>query len=132
MHARIYSFKPLKQILFTYVFGCAGFSLLRGLFSSCTALVSHCGGFSCSRAWALEQLGFGGASVVVARGLSSCGFRALEHSPVVAVHGLSPAACGICLRQGLNPCLLHWQADSLPLSHQGSPHSNFQNFLQIS
>ena len=23
--------------------------------------------------------------------------------------------------QGLNPCLLHWQADSLPLSHLGSP-----------
>ena len=23
--------------------------------------------------------------------------------------------------QGSNPCLLHWQADSLPLSHQGSP-----------
>ena len=23
--------------------------------------------------------------------------------------------------QGWNPCLLHWQADSLPLSHQGSP-----------
>ena len=21
---------------------------------------------------------------------------------------------------GLNPCLLHWQADSLPVSHQGS------------
>ena len=29
---------------------------------------------------------------------------------------------GIFPNQGLNPCLLHWQADSLPLSHQGSPH----------
>ena len=28
---------------------------------------------------------------------------------------------GILLTQGSNPCLLHWQADSLPLSHQGSP-----------
>ena len=28
---------------------------------------------------------------------------------------------GIFQTQGLNPCLLHWQADSLPLSHQGSP-----------
>ena len=27
---------------------------------------------------------------------------------------------GIFLTQGSNPCLLHWQADSLPLSHQGS------------
>ena len=23
--------------------------------------------------------------------------------------------------QGLNPCLPHWQADSLPLNHQGNP-----------
>ena len=28
---------------------------------------------------------------------------------------------GILLIQGLNPCLLHWQVDSLSLSHQGSP-----------
>ena len=28
---------------------------------------------------------------------------------------------GIFLTQELNPCLLHWQADSLPLSHQGRP-----------
>ena len=28
---------------------------------------------------------------------------------------------GIFPTQGLNLCLLHWQADSLPLSHQGSP-----------
>ena len=27
---------------------------------------------------------------------------------------------GICLIQGLNPGLLHWQVDSLPLSHGGS------------
>ena len=27
----------------------------------------------------------------------------------------------ICLIQGLNLCLLHWQVDSLLLSHQGSP-----------
>ena len=30
-------------------------------------------------------------------------------------------ACGIFPDQGSNPCLLHWQADSLPLSRQGSP-----------
>ena len=44
-----------------------------------------------------------GASVVVANGLSCSGVR------------------GILPEQGLNPCLLHWQVDSLPLSHQGSP-----------
>ena len=27
----------------------------------------------------------------------------------------------IFLDQESNPCLLHWKADSLPLSHQGSP-----------
>ena len=31
---------------------------------------------------------------------------------------------GIFLTQGPNPCLLHWQADSLPLSHQRSPLSS--------
>ena len=28
---------------------------------------------------------------------------------------------GIFLTQGLNPHLLHWEVDSLPLSHQESP-----------
>ena len=41
---------------------------------------------------------------------------------VVVVHGLScSAACGIFPDQGSNPCPLHWQADSQPLCHQGSP-----------
>ena len=30
-------------------------------------------------------------------------------------------ACEIFPDQGSNPCLLHWQVDSLPLNHQGSP-----------
>ena len=30
-------------------------------------------------------------------------------------------ACRIFPDQGSNPCLLHWQVDSLSLSHQGSP-----------
>ena len=38
------------------------------------------------------------------------------------VHRLScSTACGIFLDQGSNLCLLHWQMDLLPLSHQGSP-----------
>ena len=41
---------------------------------------------------------------------------------IVAVHRLGCfAACGVFSDQGSNPCLPHWQADSLPLSHQGSP-----------
>ena len=41
---------------------------------------------------------------------------------VVVAHGLScSAACGIFPDQDSNPCPLHWQADSQPLRHQGSP-----------
>ena len=41
---------------------------------------------------------------------------------VVVTHGPScSAACGIFPDQGSNPCPLHWQADSQPLHHQGSP-----------
>ena len=41
---------------------------------------------------------------------------------VVVAHGPScSAACGVFPDQGSNPCPLHWQADSQPLRHQGSP-----------
>ena len=41
---------------------------------------------------------------------------------VVVAHRLRcSTVSGIISDQGLNPCLLHWQADSLPLSHKGSP-----------
>ena len=50
--------------LFTFIFGCAGSSLLlfscgeQGLLSSCSSKASHCGGFSCHGAWALGCSGF--------------------------------------------------------------------------
>ena len=34
---------------------------------------------------------------------------------------LLPQARGMVLSPGLNPCPLHWQADSYSLHHQGSP-----------
>ena len=41
---------------------------------------------------------------------------------IVVVQGFSClAACGILLDQGSNPCILHWQVDSLPRSQQGNP-----------
>ena len=41
---------------------------------------------------------------------------------VVVAHGPScSTSCGIFPDQGSNPCPLHWQADSQPLRHQGSP-----------
>ena len=61
---------------YVFISGCAGSSLLCGLFSSCReqellcscgAQTSHCGGFSCCRAQALRHMGF-----------SSYIFRALE------------------------------------------------------
>ena len=37
-------------------------------------------------------------------------------------HGITCSeACGTFLDQGLNPCLQHWQVDSVPLSHLGCP-----------
>ena len=53
---------------YLFIFGCTGSFLLHigFLLFSCRAWASHCGGFSCCRAWAL-----GPGSVVVACGLSS-------------------------------------------------------------
>ena len=60
----------------------------------------------------------------------STGFRHLDFSSRCTLgqylrlvgcreQGLScSAARGIFLNQGCNPCLLHWQADSLPLGHR--------------
>ena len=46
------------------------------------------------------------------------------------VHGLScSTAYGIFPDPAWNPCPLHWQADSLPLSHQGSPTSSSYAFI---
>ena len=51
---------------------------------------------------------------------------------VVVAHGLScSAACGIFPDQGSNLCPLHWQADSQPLCHQGSPSYVFYTYLCI-
>ena len=75
-------FQPLFFLKFIYfIFGCVGSSLTRRLFSGCSergatlpcgARASHCGGFSCCRAWDLGTW----ASVVAAHGLSGCGSRA--------------------------------------------------------
>ena len=47
-------------------------------------------------------------------------------------HGPSrSAACGILPAQGPNPCPLHWQADSQPLHHQGSPQASSIDHLSL-
>ena len=64
-----------------------------------------------------------GARASHCRGLSLRSTGSRRTASVVVAHGLScSAACGIPPGQGLNPCPLHWQADSQPLRHQGSPH----------
>ena len=65
---------------------------------------SRCAGLSLSRPLLLRSTGSRRAgSAIVAHG-PSCS-----------------AACGIFPDRGSNPCPLHWQADSQPLRHQGSP-----------
>ena len=117
--------------LFVFIFGCAGCSLLSWLFPSCRGqglLSSGGAGFSLqcllllqsmhSRVNRLQQL-WHNDSVAAALRLQSTG-------SVVVTHWLScSVACGVFPNQGLNLCLLHWQLDSLPLSHQGSPRSTF-------
>ena len=97
--------------LFIYIyifFGCVGSSFLCDGFLLVVASGGHssswCMGLSLSRSLLLQSTG------------SRCA------GSVVVAHGPScSAACGIFPDQGSNPCSLHWQADSQPLHHQGSP-----------
>ena len=92
---------------FFYLWLCWVFISVRGLslvVASRDHSSSRCMGLSLSRPLLLRSTGSRRAgSVIVAHG-PSCS-----------------AACGIFPDQGSNPCPLHWQADSQPLRHQGSP-----------
>ena len=80
---------------------------MRGL-----SLVAASGGHSSSRR--------AGLSLSRPLLLRSTGSR--HAGSVVVARGPSRStACGIFPDQGSNPCPLHWQADSQPLRHQGSP-----------
>ena len=50
-------------------------------------------------------------------GSGRAGSAAMAHGPSRS------AACGLLPDRGTNPCPLHWQADSQPLRHLGSPAS---------
>ena len=96
-------------ILFFYLWLCWVFVSVRGL-SPVAASGGHsslrCTGLSLSRPPLLRSTG------------SRCaGSAIVAHGPSCSV------ACGIFPDQGSNPCPLHWQADSQPLRHQGSPPS---------
>ena len=93
--------------LFIYVWVCWVFVSVRGL-----SLVGASGGHSSSRCT--------GLSLSRPLPLRSTGSR--RAGSVVVAHGpICSAARGIFPDQGSNPCPLHWQADSQPLRHQGSP-----------
>ena len=63
--------------------------------------------------------------------LRSTGSRRAGSAAVA--HGLScSAACGIFPDRGSNPCSLHWQVDSQPLRHQGSPDPSFYSVFSAS
>ena len=92
---------------FIYFWLCWVFVSVRGL-----SLVALSRGHSSSRCAGLSLL-----RPLLLRSTSS-----RSAGSVVVAHGPScSAACGIFPDQGSNPCPLHWQADSQPLRHQGSP-----------
>ena len=98
-------------ILFIYLWLCWVFVSVRGI-----SLAAASGGHSSSRC--------AGLSPSRPLSLQSTGSR--RAGSVIVAHGPScSAACGIFPDQGSNPCPLHWQADSQPLRHQGSPYLLF-------
>ena len=100
--------------LFIYFWQCWVFVSVQGL-----SLVVASGGHSSSRCAGLSL-----SQPLLLRSTSS------RHAgSVVVAHGPScSAACGIFPDQDSNPCRLHWQADSQPLRHQGSPRFIFNVF----
>ena len=94
-----------------YFWLCWVFVSVQGL-----SLVAASGGHSSSRCM--------GLSLSWPLLLRSTGSR--RAGSVIVAHGPScSTACGILPNQGPNPCPLHWQADSQPLCHQGSPSAHF-------
>ena len=93
--------------LFIYFWLCWVFVSVRGL-----SPVAASGGHSSSPC----------AGLSLSRPLLLWSTSSRRAGSVVVAHGPScSAACGIFPDQGSNPCPLHWQADSQPLHHQGSP-----------
>ena len=109
--------KLMNELIYYYYFFniyfwlCCVFVSVRGL-----SLVVASGGHSSSRC--------AGLSLSRPLLLPSTGSR--RAGSVVVAHGpCSSAARGIFPDQGSNLCPLHWQADSQPLRHQGSPGEGF-------
>ena len=104
--------------LFIYLFWlCWVFASVRG-----PSPVAASGGHSSSRC----------AGLSLSRRLSLRSTGSRRAGSAVVAHGPSrSAACGILPYWDTNPCPLHWQADSQPLRHQGSPSVMFLNELLL-
>ena len=106
-------------ILFIYFWPHRVFVAARGI-SLVAASRGHsslrCVGFSLRWPLLLQSTGSRHA------GFSSCGSRTLERR-LSSCGSRVQLLCGMWdpPGQGSNPCPLHWQADSQPLRHQGSP-----------
>ena len=83
----------LSYLFYIFIFGFAGSSLLGRAFSSCGVQASHCGGFSCCRAWALGHKG----SVVAVHGLPC----SMWNLPGSGIEPMSSALAGGFLTTGL-------------------------------
>ena len=108
----LFCFVLFFKLINLFIYGCVGSSFLCEGFLLVVASGGHsssrCAGLSLSRPLLLWSTG------------SRCA------GSVIAAHGPScSAACGIFPDQGSNPRSLHWQADSQPLLHQGSPSFSF-------
>ena len=79
------------------------------------SLVAASGGHS---SWRCAGLSLSRPLLLRSTGSRRAGSAVVAHGPSCSV------ACGIFPDQGSNLCPLHWQADSQPLRHQGSPGSN--------
>ena len=97
----------LNIYLFIYLWLCWDLVSVRGL-----SLVVASGGHSSSRCAGLSP---SRPLLLQSTGSRCAGSATVAHGPSCS------AACGILPDQGSNPCPLHWQADSQPLRHQGSP-----------
>ena len=106
-------FNILFIYLFIYLWLCWIFVSVRGL-----PLVVARGGHSSSRCVGLS---LSWPLLLRSTGSRCAGSVIVAHGPICSV------ACGIFPDQGSNLCPLHWQADSQPLRHQGSPHLTFAN-----
>ena len=96
-----------NKFIYLFIWLCWVFVSVRGL-----SPVAASGGHSSSRCASLSLLR---PLLLWSTGSRRAGSVVVAHVPSCST------ACGIFPDLGSNPCPLHWQADSQPLRHQGSP-----------